>query len=268
MTNPETTKAPPTTIKAFYDNLAVPDSCQLSKRLFKKQFYDNGQLNATDKKAFAEDIDNIAWRYTLKPSTINIPRFEDENVEYLEVAILQVTLTSGKRHKRIAEVMQKAIPYPLLIVFVWVDDTDEQLALNAADKRINRADSNKIVVETNHDTGWINLRQLKPWQEAFLLDFQITNFSYRNFYAFYQHMVQRIIALNCAKHTGCYVMGSDDNAMKSNTLEGLRRIDQLQLEKTELRNKLKKEKNMGTQVQLNMQVKQIADCIETIKQTL
>jgi len=252
----------------FYDHLAVPETCLLGKRLFKKQFYDNSQLNATDKKAFVEDIDNIEWRYTLKPSTINIPGFEDENVEYLEVAILQVTLTSGKRHKRIAEVMQKAIPYPLLILFAWMDDNEEQLVLNVADKRINRADSNKIVVETNHDTGWINLSQPESWQEAFLADFQITNFSYRNFYTFYQNMVQRIIALNCAKHTGCYVMGSDDNAMKSNKLEGLRRIDQLQLEKTELRNKLKKEKNMGTQVQLNTRVKQITDRIETIKQTL
>lgn len=255
-------------LKHFYDNLAVPDGCQLGKRLFKKQFYDNGQLNSTDKKAFVKDIDNIEWRYTLKPSTINIPRFEDENHEYLEVAILQVTLTSDKRYKRIAEVMQKSIPYPLLILFVWGDDTVEQLALNAADKRINRADSNKIVVEANHDTEWINLSQPETWQEAFLADFKITNFSYQNFYDFYQDIVKRIIAFNCAKHTGCYVMGSDDNGMKNDKLEGLRQIDQLHLEKTELSNKLKKEKNMGTQVQLNMRVKQITDRIETIKQTL
>ncbi len=251
--------------KNFYDNLAVPDSCQLGKRLFKKQFYDNGQLNATDKKAFVEDIDSIEWRYTLKPATINIPRFEDENHEYLEVAILQVTLTSGKRYKRIAEVMQKAIPYPLLILFVWVDDTDEQLALNAADKRINRADSNRIVVEANHDTGWIKLSQPEAWQEEFLEDFQITNFSYQNFYDFYQDIVKRVIAFNCARHTGCYVIGADDKAMKNDKLEGLRQIDQLHLEKTELSNKLKKEKNMGTQVQLNMRVKQITDHIERIK---
>ena len=83
-----------------------------------------------------------------------------------------------------------------------------------------------------------------------------------------QDIVKRIIAFNCAQHTECYVVGLDDNAMKSDKLEGLRKIDQLQMEVTELRNKLKKEKNMGTQVQLNMRVKKVTDRIETIKQTL
>ena len=156
----------------------------------------------------------------------------------------------------------------LLILFVWVDDTGEQLALKAAEKRINRADSNKIVVEANYDTSWINLSQPESWQEAFLADFQITSFSYRNFYDFYQNIVKRIIAFNCAQHTECYVAGADDSVMKSDKLKGLRKIDQLQMEVTELRNKLKKEKNMGTQVQLNMRVKQVTDRIETIKQTL
>ena len=130
-------------VKAFYGNLAVPDSCLLGKRVFKKHFYEHGKLNAADKRTFVEDIDSIEWRYTLKPSTVNIPRFKNENYEYLELAILRVALTSRTRYKRIAEVMQKAIPYPLLILFNWKDDSDEQVALNIADKRINRADSNK-----------------------------------------------------------------------------------------------------------------------------
>lgn len=255
-------------IQAFYDNLAVPDSCLLGKRIFKKQFYENSLLNAADKKAFVEDIDSIEWRYTLKPSTINIPRFEDADYEYLEVAIIQVTLTSGKRQKRIAEVIQKAIPYPLLILFIWVDDAGEHIALNVADKRLNQADSNKIVVEASYDTNWITLSLLKSWQEAFLSDLQMANFSYQNLFGFYQDIVKRVIAFNCAKHTGYYVIGSDDVSRKGDKLEGLRQIDHLQLESTELRNKLKKEKNTGTQVQLNIRVKQITDRIETIKQTL
>jgi DNA uptake protein ComE-like DNA-binding protein len=260
------TDTTPTSLATFYDHLAVPESCLLGKRLFKKQFYENAQLNATDKKTFIEDIDNIEWRYTLKPTTLNIPRFEDENHEYLEVALLQVTISSGNRYKRIAEVMQKAIPYPLLIVFVWENEGAEQIALNAADKRINRADSNKIVVESLHDTGWINLAQPEAWQQVFLDDFQLGRFSYRNLYDFYQDIVRRIVALNCATHTGHYELAPDNK--KTDRLDSLRQLEQLQQQRAELRNKLKKEKNMGTQVQLNTQVKQINDRIESIKQAL
>jgi hypothetical protein len=41
-------------------------------------------------------------------------------------------------------------------------------------------------------------------------------------------------------------------------------LERLQQEKTELRNRLKKEKNMGTQVELNTQVKKLSDRINEI----
>ena len=253
-----------TTLHQFYENLAVPDRCVLGKRLFKKQFYENTQLNATDRKAFVEDIDSIEWRYTLKPSTINIPKFEDETREYLEIAILQVGLNATGRHGRIAGIMQKAIPYPMVIVFV----SGERIAINTADKRINRADANRIVVEAIHETGWIDLAAPEPWQAAFLDDFRVTHFSYRDFLAFCADIVQGIVALNCAAHTGRYELITGEPASTADRLQALRQIEQLQREETEIRNKLKKEKNMGTQVQLNTRVKQITDRIEAIKKAM
>ncbi len=247
------------TLDQFYQNMALPEACALGKRIYKKQFYDNGQLNATDKKAFVEDIESIEWRYTLKPSTINIPKLEDETHEYLEVAILQVLLTASGRSARIAMAMQKAIPYPVLIIFVC----GGQLALNVAEKRINRSDSNKIVVETVHDTGWISLQEPEQWQTDFLNDFKATNYSFRNFYDFYIDIVKRIIALNCACHTGQYSLGTSVDRV-----EALRQMEKLQQERVETSNKLKKEKNLGTQVQLNTRIKQIAENIEAIKSEL
>ncbi len=252
------------TIEGFYQNMAVPESCTLGKRIYKKQFYENGQLNAADRKAFVEDIDGIEWRYTLKPSTINISKLEDETHEYLEVAILHVLLTVIERSARIAAAIQKAIPYPVLIIFVCGD----RLALNAAEKRINRADSNKIVIENVHDTGWISLDTPEPWQTDFLADFRVTNFSYRNFFAFYQDMVQRIVALNCAVHTGRYSLRTETGGSGVDRLQALRHMEKLQQERNETRNKLKKEKNLGTQARLNTRVKQITDRIEAIKQEL
>lgn len=252
------------TLDKFYQNLAVPEACGLGKRLYKKQFYENGQLNAADKKAFVEDIDGIEWRYTLKSSTINIPKLEDETHEYLEVAVLQVLLKATDRSSRISAAMQKAIPYPVLIVFVCGD----QLAMNVAEKRINRADSNKIVVEAIHDTGWINLNNQNSIQTAFLNDFSITNFSYGNVFSFYQDMVKRIVALNCAMHTGNYSLNAAIDGQNEDRHHRLRQLEKLEQEKTQLRNKLKKEKNLSKQVQWNTQIKQITSQIETIKKEL
>ncbi len=252
------------TLDQFYQNMAVPEGCTLGKRIYKKQFYDNGQLNAADKKAFGEDIEGIEWRYTFKPSTINIPKLEDDSREYLEVAILQVMLSATERSLRIAAAIQKAIPYPVLIVFVC----GNSLSLNAAEKRINRADSNRIVVETTHDTGWIEFKKIESWQNDFLVDFCVTSFSYRNFFDFYQDISRRIVALNCAVHTGLYSLDIGKDGSGAIRLNTLRKMEKLQQERVETRNKLKNEKNLGTQVQLNTQIKQIADRIEAVKQDL
>lgn len=252
------------TLVQFYQTMAVPEPCVLGKRIYKKQFYENGQLNATDKKAFVEDIEGIEWRYTLKPSTINISKFEDDTLEYLEVAVLQVLLSTIERSTRIAAAIQKAIPYPLLIIFAC----GNQLALNAAEKRINRADSNKIVAETTHDTGWISLDAPEPWQAEFLADFCVSNFSYRNFLDFYQDMARRIVALNCAAHTGRYSLSADNSDSATDRVEALRQLERLSQERVEIRNKLKKEKNMGTQIRLNTRIKKITDLTEAIKEFL
>ncbi len=255
------------TIEQFHNNLAIPDACVLGKRLFKKQFYEHGQLGVTDKKAFVKDIETIEWRYTIKPSTINIPKFEDDAHEYLEIAILQVMLTVADRHARIASVIQKAIPYPLLIIFAC----GSRLAITAADKRINRADANKIVTEASYDTGWIDMAAPDAAQADFLSDFRVTNFSYRNLYDFYQEAVARIIALNCSVHTGRYSLQAETgNTLKGKTerLEALRQIEKFHQERNELRNKLKKEKNLGSQVNLNTRIKQLSDRIEAARNEL
>lgn len=250
----------PATIEDFYSNLDVPESCYLGKRLFKKHFYDNGQLTATDKKAFKEDIESIEWKYTLKPSTINIQSFEDDPHEYLEVALIQVTLSSDKRHLRIAEVIQKAIPYPVVIVF----SCGSSIALNAGLKRISRADSNKMVIEDCLDTGWIPLESPEVWQNSFLDDLQIKNLSFQNFFQFYQDIAERITAYNCAVHTGSYSLAPSEGESVDRG-EALKELARLERKLTELRNKLKKEKNLGDQVQLNTKSKQIKDRMDAIK---
>jgi hypothetical protein len=252
------------TLDEFYQNMMVPESCALHKRIFKKHFYENGKLNATDKKAFSEDVTNIEWRYTIKPATINIPRFEDDQHEYLEIAVLQIELNSKKRAGRIAQVVQKTIPYPLIIIF----ECNDHIALNIAEKRINRADSNKMVTETFYDTSWVDLGALKLWQQEFLKDFCIKNFSYRDLYAFYQSALKRIIALKCAEHSSRYALQSGNGVMTEDRARNLKEVEKLQQEQVEIRNKLKNEKNMGTKVQLNTQMKMVNDRIEAIKREL
>ncbi len=251
-------------IDVFYKNMAFPEACRLQKRVYKKLFFENAILTATDKKAFKNDIDSIIWQYTLKPSTIQIQPYDDAEQEYHEIAILHVNARSKQRYKRIAEIMHRSIPYPLLIVFSY----NEQIALSAARKRINRAARNKTVVETMVDTGWIALDKPTVWQTDFLADFRLPNFSYQNFFIFYRDMVKRIVALNTARYSGHYAVNNKSTTSADEQMAIIREIEALKSRQAKIRNKLKKEKNMGTQAALNVQFKQIETSIEQLKTQL
>jgi len=253
-------------IQDFLTHLSIPKSCELNKPVFKKMFLDSGALNTTDKACLKEDVDKIRWLYTLKPSTINIAAYADDQRDYSEIAVLLVELASPKRIMRIAQFMQRSIPYPLVLIFTCNIEGQENLTVSLADKRINQADKEKWVVEDSIQTGWISLEEESELDCKFLNSLTISNFSYSNFLNFYKCFTERVIAINCAEHSGQFTL-EDGNEVRSGDerLVFLREIEKLHIEKSEISNRLKKIKQMGRQVELNTQIKQINDKVELLK---
>ena len=251
-------------IDVLLQKMAIPESCLIDKPVFKKLFLENADLNATDKKALKEDVDKVRWLYTLKPGTINIPKYIDDEREYLEIAVLHVVLSNAARIKRIAEFIHKAIPYPLILLFSHTSG----VCMSLADKRINQADKSKWVVEDIWLNDCFNPDQPDEYQARLLEDVKIVKQDYANLYVFYQGMKQCLIALHAARKTGKYQLIPDSGANIQDRALAIRAIEKHEAEIQELKNKLKKEKNMGNQVELNTQVKKITDRIEAIKQTI
>jgi len=251
-------------IESFLQKLDIPDSCSLNKRVFKKLFEENVRLDVTDKKALKDDVADIRWLYTLKPTTINIPHYVDGQRDYPELAILLVTLVNTTRFKRIADFMQRAIPYPLMLIFTYED----RIALSLTDKRINQADKEKLVVETSFETAWIDLNSPTTVQRQFLDDLSIRKLSFLHFYALYQGLCARVVAVNCASHSGRYVVPMEEGTNPQDRVLFLRELQKLEQTQAELRNRLKKETQMGRQIALNAEFHQIAVQMEQIKQNL
>ena len=246
----------------IYGKLAIPDSCYLGKRIFKKLFLENTTLNAADRKAFTQDVDEVTWKYTLKPETINIGRYEDEEREYHEIAIIQVNLKGKGRYRRIGQIIQRAVPYPILIVFCC----DSSIALHVASKRISLGDSEKMIVEDLQDTGWFDLEKPNESQREFLESLCVTSFSFNNYFEFYSDLTERMVALQCSEISGQYSYGK--NAPDVNRVEVLEKINTLTGKQNELRSILKKETQFNQKVELNMQIKKLSEQIQMQKSLL
>ncbi len=249
-------------IQGFLDGLGIPEKCFLNKTLFKRLFLESGMLDITDKKALKDDINKIRWLYTLKPSTINIEPFKDDEREYGEVAILQIDLASAIRVKRIAAFVNKAIPYPLIIIFTHGD----MIALNIADKRISQTDKVKWVVEDGWITSWLNPSAPDKSEQQFLSGLAIKNLSFLNFYAFYADVKNCVIALNSAQRSGEYTITT--KAQTNVRLKSLRRLDELEKKMVELRVLLKQEPQFNLKLKLNVAVKECQDAIAQLVKKL
>jgi hypothetical protein len=255
-------------LEDFLDSLQVPASCQLNKPVYKKMFLDMGALDATDKACLKEDVSKIRWLYTFKPGTINIPVYKDSIREYEEVAILLVELSNHTRIKRIAGFMQRSIPYPLVLIFANNIESNDLLCFSLSDKRINQADKEKWVVEDTVFTDWISLQKQSNEDAAFLQSLSIKNLSFKNFWEFYKSFSERVIAINCAVHSGSFTLENAGKVEPVDRLVKLKELEQLEVKKAELANKLKKEKQMGRQIDLNTNIKQIKDQMSAIKGSL
>ena len=261
--------------EAFLHGLGIPDTCVLNKPVYKKLFQEamdgkRSMLNAADKACLKADIDKIRWLYTLKPSTINIAAYTDDLREYFEVAILHVELSSSVSAKRIATFINRAIPYPLILLFTHKSQNATQLAIHMADKRINQADKEKWVIEEQVDTPWVDLNSPSKHESAFIDSLATKNLDFRNFYNFYQSVTERAVAINCAQQTDKYSLNSDKHGQTSaaSRQELLRTLEKLESRRKGLTNKLKRERQLGKQITLNTQIKKINDKIGEIKADL
>lgn len=270
----------------LYDSMAIPDACHLGKRVFKKLFHENAKLGATDKKAFREDIDTITWEYTLKPSTIQIQSYEDDQREYHEVAVLHVNLKTQKRTARIAEIMHRAIPYPLLIVFEFKelevrreeleyrgkDPAGEtltpnssilhsQIVISTAHKRFSQAEKGAVVAEDFMITEWIDLSNPTSVQRDFMASLAVADLPHTHFSAFYGAIVDRLVALDCARLTGEYLLESAAGKRRARR-DRLAACHDLEGRIEEFRAAIKKETQFNRQVELNTKMKNLEKELE------
>lgn len=238
-------------INKFIEKLNIPANCQLNNTIFKKLFYENNYMSKQDKDMFASNINKIIWLYSLKKDTINIESYKDEECEYEEVEVIQVKLNSEFKIKKIAEIIQRTIPYPIVLIF----SCENKMILNAALKKINKIDESKNSVEEFIFTDWIYLSDLSQREEDFLDSLNIKGLSFSNFYKFYLSFIDRINLFNASKYQNNF------KSLKHKNPEEIKKISDeiktLDNQILNLKSKIKKEINFNRKVDININIKKL-----------
>lgn len=244
----------------LYQCMALPESCRLDKRVYKKLFLESPSLAATDRRLFRDHIESIIWRYTLKPETINIPAYEDEEREYREIAVLEAVLRKPDKAVRLANLIHRAIPYPICLVLVH----GTSVMIHLAPKRTSRADREKWTLEVEHGTHWMDLEKPNKAEQAFLEDLALSRLRLSSYFDLYTDWIACVTALNCAEVTDRYALLDEGQDCESRS-ETLAAYGELKEELASYRVTLRDVGQFNRQVELNMKIKQTVHRMDDLK---
>ncbi len=235
--------------------LDLPNSCLVNQRVPKKLLIENGAPTASDKRQINDSIDEIQWLAALKPNTIGVPEYRDDVREYLEIAVLSVTLrsTDNKPLKigRLAELLHRAVPYPMLLLL----NTDQGLIISLAHKRWAQNEADKVVL----DGGLVIVTlpsdaPLLPVEKTFMQSIALGYQPKATLYALYQGWMDSLQALLAARLTGAFKI-PDTPEQAAERRAALRRCGELDAQVASLQLAASKEKQMARQIALNVEIK-------------
>lgn len=229
--------------------LDLPAVARVDRRVPKTLLLAHGGGTAADKRYINEGIEQILWVAALKPTTIGVAAYRDDAREYLEIAVLWVTLRADAKIPRLIELLHRAVPYPVLAL----TELGDRVNLSLAHKRWSQGEAGKTVLE-GEPVAVDCPRDREPNESALVAALALGRQPRSSLLALYQGWVDVLLALEAARRTGRFEM-FDVAERCAARREALRDCARLEAEIVRLRTAAAKEKQMARQVELNLELK-------------
>ena len=231
--------------------LDLPASSRVDQRIPKKLLLENGAPTAADKRLINDGIEELFWLATLKPTTSGVPEYRDDVREYLEIAVLRLTLRAAAKATRLLELVHRAVPYPLLLLTEQADH-DARPGLSAVHKRWSQGEAGKTVLEGDVVAAEWDAERWSGFRDALALGKQPRT----TLLTLYQGWIDTLLAMQAARVTGAFAVATDANhaALRRDALQECSRLDK---EIARLRAAADKEKQIARRVELNLELKRV-----------
>lgn len=257
--------------------LCLPEGCRVDQRVPKKLLLENGAPTAADKRLITDAIEEIQWIAALKPNTIGVPDYRDTLREYLEIAVLAVTLrgiVKPASRSRLTELVHRAVPYPVLLLLI----EGQALTLSLAHKRWAQNEAGKVVLDGGLVSALLSEATAKNFpvsdpaavaeaDRSFIQFLSVTRQPQATLHALYQGWMDCVQALLAARLTGSYRTPTTPEQAGVRR-QALADCERLEAEISRLRAQAAKEKQLARQVELNLTLKRVQAELAAARQQL
>ncbi|QAU35153.1 DUF4391 domain-containing protein [Janthinobacterium sp. 17J80-10] len=255
-------------IQTALDAISLPESCRVDQRIPKKLLLENGVPTAADKRFVNDSVEELHWIAALKPNTIGVSAYKDEQREYLEIALLTLILrgldSKAARAQRLLELVHRAIPYPVLLL----SQSGQQITLSLAHKRWAQNEVGKVVLDGEIYSATLpDEKVTSDVERAFWNALALNCQPQTTLEPLYQGWIDCIQALKAAMLTGAYKRASSPHQSAARR-QALQECEQLEAEATRIRAQAAKEKQIARQVELNLALKRVQDQLANVRKQL
>lgn len=215
--------------------LGLPKSTKFNKRIPKQKFYENLSVTPAMKRVFIDQIKVIYWRNKIAATTMNL----DAGGTVTEVEVFEVKLISPQLDVSVLRQIDKEIPYHIIFLL----ECDGKYQAWTAYKECAVSGNNAFKVGTYYHTDWLPEQELPLKVEGLNTD------------AVYENFVRQI--------AGDTLQTNRSESLKESVERDAHRKE-LQKRITALQAKVRKEKQLNKQVQLNTELKKLRRELEDI----
>jgi hypothetical protein len=229
----------------------LPLDAHVDQRVPKKLLLESGAPTTADKRRINEGIEELRWIASLKPTTVGIAEYRDASREYLEIAVVQMTLRSSAKPGRLTELVHRAIPYPLVLIA----EHDGRLSVSLTHKRWSEAEAGKTVLDGELITVESNPEDDPRIWQSYLEAISLRRRARGDLNALYQGWIDSLVALEAARITDSFLLpvSPEEAAVRRSSL---RDYSRLKTEIDRLRAAAESETQLRRRVELNLEMQQ------------
>lgn len=217
--------------------IGLPKSTEFNRRIPKQKFYEKISVSPTLKRVFIEQIKVIYWRNKVTATTMNLAA--GETVTELEV--FEVKLNGQQLDESVLRQIDKEIPYHILFLLEY----DGKYQAWTAYKEAAAFGSNAFKVGTYYHTDWLPETELPLKVEGLSVD------------KVYENFVRQIAGDALRSEEG------KTESLKE-SVERDNRRQELEKQIAALQTKVRKERQLNKQVQLNAELKKLKNELEEL----
>ena len=216
--------------------IGLPKTTEFNKRIPKQKFYENMDVSPALKKVFVEQVKIIYWRNKIAASTTNLATGNDVT----ELEVFEIRLNSPVLDDGLLRQIDREIPYHILFLLEYQGKYQAWIGYKEAAASGNKA----FKVNGYYHTEWLTEDELPLKLEGLSVD------------AVYENFVRQIAGDKLKSET------SGESLKESVARDEQKQALQKQIDT--LKAKIRKEKQLNKQMQMNNELKKLKKELEEV----